>query len=75
MANSRDFLNCSADHDQAMVPVLVELRDSLGTLAVQMLAARENLAELSADEALHKLHAIIAELHKTYDRERTNLHE
>lgn len=67
MANSREFLNRSADHDHALVPVNVELRDSLGVLAVHVLAARENLAELSSEDMLRKLHEIIQDLHKAYN--------
>jgi hypothetical protein len=73
MPSSRDFLNESAEHDHALVPVITELRDSLGALAVQVLAARENLATLSYEEMLQKLHPIIEELHRAYDRTRTIL--
>lgn len=67
MANSREFLNSSADHSHALVPVDVELRDNLGVLAVHVLAARENLAQLSSEDMLRKLRDIIHELHEAYD--------
>ena len=67
MANSREFLNSSVEHGHALVPVDIELRDSLGVLAVHVLAARENLAKLSSEDMLRKLHDIIHELHEAYD--------
>ena len=74
MSVSRNFLNESADNEHALVPVLVEVRDSLGALAVQVLASRENLSELSYSQMLEKLCEITADLHREYDRNRTNLH-
>ena len=71
--NSRELLNQSAENDHMLVPQIVELRDSLGSLAVQVLAARENLAEMPYPEMLSKLYSIIDELHAAYDGIRTNL--
>lgn len=71
--NPREVLNQSAENDHMLVPPIIELRDSLGTLAVQVLAARENLAALSYPEMLDKLYTIIEELHTAYDRNRANL--
>ncbi|MDO4356914.1 MAG: hypothetical protein Q4E13_10435 [Clostridia bacterium] len=71
--NPREVLNQSAENDHMLVPPIVELRDSIGSLAVQALAARENLAALTYPEMLDKLYAIICELHTAYDRNRTNL--
>lgn len=45
--NSRNFLNESGERDHALVPQIVEVRDSLGTLAVHVLAARENLSDMT----------------------------
>ena len=72
--NSRNLLNESAENDHALVPQIVEVRDSLGTLAVQVLAARENLADMPYDVMLKKLYAIVDDLHVAYDRTRTDLH-
>lgn len=71
---SRSFLNESADNDHAMVPQIVEVRDSLGTLAVQVLAARENLRDMPYDVMLKKLYEIVDDLHTAYDRNRLYLH-
>lgn len=70
---SRELLNQSADSDHMLVPQIIELRDSLGTLAVHVLAAREDLSKLSYPEMLQKLYEIIDDLHTAYDRNRTNL--
>lgn len=71
--NAREELNRSAENSHLLVPCLVELRDSLGTLAVQMLAARKDLATISPSEALTELYAIISDLHVEYERIHTNL--
>lgn len=70
---SRNFLNESSDNDHALVPQIVEVRDSLGTLAVQVLAARENLADMPYDKMLMKLYEIVDDLHTAYDRNRLYL--
>ena len=71
--NSRDLHNHSAENDHMLVPQIVELRDNLGTLAVQVLAAREELASMPYSEMISKLYTIIDELHTAYDHCRTNL--
>lgn len=71
---SRNFLNESSENDHALVPQIVEVRDSLGTLAVQVLAARENLRDMPYDEMLTKLYKIVDDLHAAYDRNRLFLH-
>jgi hypothetical protein len=53
-------------NEHALVPPIVDVRDNLGTLAVQVLAAREDLSKLSNDEMLDKLTAIVVELHSAY---------
>lgn len=71
--NSREILNQSAGNDHMLVPPIVELRDSIGALAVQVLAARENLVAMPYPEMPDKLHAIIGELHAAYNRSRETL--
>lgn len=72
MQNTRSFCD-QPDHDHALVPPIIEVRDNLGILAVHILAAREDLANMDYGEMLHKLYDITCELHNAYDRERTNL--
>jgi len=67
MPNTRAFIN-QDDNADALVPQLVEVRDSLGFLAVQVLAARENLATMDYTEMLNKLYQIVDDLHTEYDR-------
>lgn len=65
MPNTR--LICDQENnDHALVPPIVELRDNLGVLAVQILAAREDLASLDSWKILCKLYDIICELHTAY---------
>lgn len=65
-SNTREF--CSeAGNDHAIVSNLIELRDSIGFLAVHMLAARENFATMSEKQALSELFNIIVELHEQYE--------
>ena len=71
--SSRNFCNESDQHDHVLVPQIIEVRDSLGMLAVQVLAARENLAEMPYDQMLKKLYEIVDDLHTAYDRNRLNL--
>ena len=47
--------------------VSVELRDSIGALAVAKLQATRNIAAMSDYELLSELGHIIADLQKTYD--------
>ncbi|GEM_PF-1625338 len=54
------------NEEQALRNPNIVLRDSLGTLAVQILCAKENIAELRYDVLLRKLHTIISELHTAY---------
>ncbi len=44
------------------------LRDSLGLLAVQVLSAKYNLAEMPYDEMLRKLYEIVCDLQTAFDR-------
>ena len=65
MPNTRSFCDLE-DNEHALVP-------HLGTLAVQVLAAKEDLSTMDYREMLHKLYDITCDLHKAYDSERTNL--
>ena len=61
------------NNDQALrMPKLV-LRDSLGQLAIQILATRTNIGEMSSNDLLYQLLEIITNLHTAYSREYTNL--
>ena len=44
------------------------LRDSLGLLAVQVLSAKNNQAEMPYDEMLRKLYEIVCDLQTAFDR-------
>lgn len=65
MSNTREYCDMEGN-EHALVPPIVDVRDNLGTLAVQVLAAREDLSKLSNDEMLDKLTAIVVELHSAY---------
>lgn len=67
MPNTRAFCD-QEDHEHAVVPAIVEVRDNLGTLAVQVLAAREDLATMDYTEMLNKLYQIVNDLHTEYNR-------
>lgn len=68
MLSSREF--CNQDGNQhALVSVDAEVRDSLGTLAVQVLAARENLAEMNYNEMISELYDIVKDLHDAFEYE------
>ncbi len=67
MPNTRAFCD-QVGNDHALVLPKVELRDNLGSLAVQILAAREDLSTLPYDKMLQELFVIIQELHKEYQR-------
>lgn len=55
------------NHASLDEPIFV-LRDSLGSLAVQVLSTRKDLSAMSYDEMLSELLEIIEELHAAYDR-------
>lgn len=52
-----------------LLPVNIVLRDSLGALAIQILASRYDLSTMSEAEAMHNLLQIIKELHEEYHRQ------
>lgn len=62
---------CFENHDEhSLVSPSIEVRNNLGMLAVQVLAARENLAEMDSNEIIRKLYDIVSELHTAYNEER-----
>lgn len=65
--------NFYEENDQALRKPKVVLRDSLGTLAVEILASQKNFSSMSETEMLYELHNIICELHKAYDSIQENL--
>lgn len=71
-ANTRSFCD-QEGHEHALVPPIVDVRDNLGTLAVQVLAAKYDLSRMSSHEMVHKLFEITCDLHKAYDQERTHI--
>lgn len=66
MPNTRAFCD-QQGNEYALVLPLVEVRDNLGNLAVQILAAREDLTALSYGEMLNKLLQIVNELHNEFE--------
>ena len=68
MPNTRLFCD-QEDHDDALVPPIVDVRDNLGVLAVHVLSAREDLAKMDYETMVRKLYDITCELHTAYDRE------
>ena len=74
MPNTRRFCD-EAHNEHALVPPIVEVRDNLGALAVQVLSARHDLAEMAYADMLREFYDIVCELHTAYDKERTNLHD
>lgn len=72
MPNSRELCN-QEGQEHALVPPIVEVRDSLGSLAVQILAAREDLSKLDCPTMIHELYGICCDLHAAYDKERTRI--
>lgn len=54
------------NHTSLDEPIFV-LRDSLGSLAVQVLASRKDLSTMSYDDMLSELLNIITALHEAYD--------
>lgn len=63
--------------EHVLVDPIVEVRDNLGSLAVQILAANMDLSgkDLNYREVIHRLYDITCDLHTAYDQERTNLHD
>lgn len=72
MPNTRSFCD-QENNDHALVPSIVDVRDNLGVLAVHVLSAKEDLANMDYETMVHKLYDITCELHAAYDRERTHI--
>lgn len=56
------------NNDHALRSQKIVLRDSLGTLAVQILASRRDISHMNYDEMLSELYGIINDLHHAYDK-------
>lgn len=57
------------ENSQSLQAVNVVTRDSLGTLAVQILASRVDLSKVTDyDELVRQLYDIVDELHESYHR-------
>ena len=72
MPNTRAFCD-QEDHEHALVPPIVDVRDNLGVLAVHVLSAKEDLANMDYETMDHKLYDITCELHTAYDNERMRI--
>lgn len=55
-------------NDHALQDTHIVLRDSLGALAVQILASRHDLSEMDYSDMLDELQTIISDLHQAYGR-------
>ena len=55
------------DNEQALRRPKIDLRDNIGVLAIEILKAKENIADLSNYEIMNKTLDIIQDLHKIYD--------
>ena len=55
------------DNDQALRYPKIDLRNNIGILAIEILKAKENIADLSNCEIMDKTLDIIKDLHKIYD--------
>lgn len=55
------------DNEQALRHPKIDLRDNIGVLAIEILKAKENIADLSNYEIMNKTLDIIQDLHKIYD--------
>ena len=57
MPNTRAFCD-QQGNEHALVPPIVDVRDNLGALAVQVLAAKEDLANMDYCEMIRKLYDV-----------------
>ncbi len=73
MANTRRFCD-EEGNEHAFVPAIVDVRDNLGTLAVQVLASRHDLSKMDYCDMIRELYDITEELHDAYDQERERIH-
>ncbi len=72
MANTRAFCD-RENHEHALVPPIVDVRDNLGVLAVHVLSTKEDLAKMDYETMVRKLYDITCELHTAYGRERARI--
>lgn len=72
MSCTRSFCD-EEGNEHALVPPIVEVRDNLGVLAVQVLAAKYDLAKMNYGTMIREFYAIIESLHMIYDEERTKI--
>lgn len=56
------------ENDHALKPDLIVLRDSIGSLAVSILAAEPGFAKMSSEEKLVRLYDLIKDLQTTYEQ-------
>lgn len=61
------------EHEESLRMPIIELRNSLGNLAIQILTTKDDISKMGYDEMLRKLYDIICDLQTAYDRNRTNL--
>ena len=73
MPVSRAECNEEEDTGSMLVMPITEVRDALGPLAVQVLAARYDLSRMDYPEMLQKLMEIVSNLHQAYDDEHDRL--
>lgn len=69
MPNTHEFCAQEGNEYALLLPSVV-VRDSLGSLAVQVLAAREDIAQMDYCEMVSKLYEIVTDLQNAYDKER-----
>lgn len=67
MANTRHFCDMEGE-EHALVSPTVEVRDNLGTLAVQVLAAKHDLADMRYQDMVYELYEIVTALHRAYEQ-------
>lgn len=60
-------------NEHALVPPIIEVRDNLGVLAVQVLAAKCDLAKMDYGEMIQELYTKTESLHAAYGKERTRI--
>lgn len=69
MPNTHEF--CAQEgNEHTLIPPSTVVRDSLGSLAVQVLAARRDIAQMDYCEMVSELYEIVTDLQNAYDKER-----
>lgn len=72
MTNTREFCN-EYGNEHALVAPIVDVRDNLGALAAQVLAAKADLATMDSCDIIRKFYETVCELHTAYDQERERI--